>query len=98
MIGHDCSVGPGTELVAMVGLSGGVQIGTGALMTGQVGVSSRARTRDRAVVFGQSGVIGHVPDDGRYMGYPAWPRDQWLRAQARLRRSTRPRRSAAPGT
>jgi len=88
MIGHDCSIGPGSELVAMVGLAGGVQIG----------VSNRVRIGDRAMVFGKSGVLSHVPDNGRYMGYPAWPRDQWLRAQAMLRHSTRRPRAARPGT
>jgi UDP-3-O-[3-hydroxymyristoyl] glucosamine N-acyltransferase len=96
-IGHDCSIGPGTELVAMVGLAGGVQIGAGTLLMGQVGVSSGAQIGDHAVIFGQSGVIGRVPDGGRYMGYPAWPRGQWLRGQARLRRSTRPRPAPPPG-
>jgi UDP-3-O-[3-hydroxymyristoyl] glucosamine N-acyltransferase len=61
MIGHDCSIGPGSGLVAMVGLAGGVQIGAGALLMGQVGVSNRERIGDRAVVFGKSGVLSHVP-------------------------------------
>ena len=33
--------------------------------------------------------VGNVPDDGQYMGYPAWNRNQWLRAQATLRHQSR---------
>ncbi len=89
-VGHDCSIGPGAELVAMVGLASEVRVGAEAMLMGQVGVTNGVRIGDRAVVFGNSGVIGHVPDDGRYMGYPAWPRSEWLRAQATLRRGSRP--------
>jgi UDP-3-O-[3-hydroxymyristoyl] glucosamine N-acyltransferase len=93
-IGHDCSIGPGAELVAMVGLASEVRVGAQALLMGQVGVNGGVRIGECAVVFGKSGVIGHVPDDGRYMGYPAWPRAEWLRAQASLRRRSRARRHA----
>jgi UDP-3-O-[3-hydroxymyristoyl] glucosamine N-acyltransferase len=96
-VGHDCSIGPGAELVAMVGLASGVQVGAEALLMGQVGVAGGVRIGDRAVVFGKSGVIGHVPDDGLYMGYPAWPRSDWLRVQATLRRGLRARRPATAG-
>lgn len=97
-VGHDCSIGNGAELVAMVGLASEVRVGAEALLMGQVGVNGGVRIGDRAVVFGKSGVIGNVPDDGRYMGYPAWPRAEWLRAQATLRRRSRVRRPAAtPG-
>ena len=88
-VGHDCSIGQGAELVAMVGLASEVTVGAEAMLMGQVGVTGGVRVGDRAVVFGKSGVIGHVPDDGRYMGSPAWPRGEWLRAQARLRRDSR---------
>ena len=59
------------------------------VLMGQVGVTGGVRIGDRAVVFGKSGVIGHVPEDGRYMGYPAWSRSEWLRAHARLRHGSR---------
>ena len=90
-VGHDCSIGPGAELVGMVGLASEVRVGAEALLMGQVGVTGGVRIGDRAVVFGKSGVIGHVPEDGRYMGYPAWSRSEWLRAQARLRHGSRAR-------
>lgn len=90
-VGHDCSIGRGAELVAMVGLASEVTVGEDALLMGQVGVTGGVRIGDRAVVFGKSGVIGHVPDDGGYMGYPAWPRDEWLRTQAGLRHQSRAR-------
>lgn len=95
-VGHDCSIGRGAELVAMVGLASEVTVGDEAMLMGQVGVTGGVRVGDRAVVFGKSGVIGHVPDDGRYMGNPAWPRDEWLRAQARLRRDSRARPAGNP--
>jgi UDP-3-O-[3-hydroxymyristoyl] glucosamine N-acyltransferase len=90
-VGHDCSIGPGAELVAMVGLASEVRVGAEAMLMGQVGVANGVRVGDRSVVFGKSGVIGHVPDDGRYMGNPAWPQGEWMRAQARLRRDSRAR-------
>jgi UDP-3-O-[3-hydroxymyristoyl] glucosamine N-acyltransferase len=99
-VGHDCSIGPGAELVAMVGLASEVRVGADAMLMGQVGVTNGVRIGDRAVVFGHSGVIGHVPDDGAYMGYPAWPRNEWLRAQAKLRHGSRTQptpRAAMPG-
>lgn len=81
-LGHDCVIGAGAHLVSMVGLAGGVAVGEQALLCGQVGVTGNARIGDRAVVFAHSGVTGNVPDDGRYLGFPARPRQSWLRAQA----------------
>ncbi|HET9898653.1 MAG TPA: UDP-3-O-(3-hydroxymyristoyl)glucosamine N-acyltransferase [Streptosporangiaceae bacterium] len=88
-VGHDCSIGENAELIAMVGLASEVRVGSEALLMGQVGVTGGVRIGDRAVVFGKSGVIGNIPDDGLYMGYPAWPRGEWLRAQAGLRHRSR---------
>lgn len=64
---------------------------------GQADVSSHVRIGDRAMVFGKSGVLSHVPRQRPLHGLPGLARDQWDRAQARLRRSTRPPRTPVPG-
>ena len=82
MVGHDCVIGPRAELVSMVGLAGGAEVGPAALLLGQVGVAGRAHVGERSVVLAQSGVTKDVPPGVEYMGCPARPRLQWLRAQA----------------
>jgi UDP-3-O-[3-hydroxymyristoyl] glucosamine N-acyltransferase len=76
VVGHDCVIGPEAELVAMVGLAGGVQVGAQALLFGQVGVRGDARIGERAIVYAKSGVSGDIPPDAQYYGYPARPRDE----------------------
>jgi UDP-3-O-[3-hydroxymyristoyl] glucosamine N-acyltransferase len=85
VVGHDCVIGPEAELVAMVGLAGGVHVGAQALLFGQVGVRGDARIGERAIVYAKSGVTGDVPPDSRYLGIPARPRDEAMEVLSALK-------------
>jgi UDP-3-O-[3-hydroxymyristoyl] glucosamine N-acyltransferase len=87
-VAHNCDIGEGTMIAAQSGFAGSVKIGRGVLVGGQVGIGDHVVVGDGARIAGGSGVIGDVPAGAVVAGYPAVPRVRWLRALARLYRST----------
>ena len=82
VVAHDCRIGAGSRLTAQVGLASNVTLGQDVLLMGQVGVRSGVCIGDRAVVLAKSGVFGDLAADGVYLGYPARPHRDALRAMA----------------
>jgi UDP-3-O-[3-hydroxymyristoyl] glucosamine N-acyltransferase len=85
-VGHNCEIGEGTIIAAQSGLAGSVRIGRGCVIGGQSGIADHVVVGDRARIAAGSGVIGDVPADGVFAGYPAVPRMRWLRGLSVLYR------------
>ena len=83
-VGHNVTVGPGTIIVAQVGISGSTRIGQGVTLAGQVGVAGHVEIGDGATLGAQAGVFGDIPAGETWSGYPARPHSEALRAQANL--------------
>jgi UDP-3-O-[3-hydroxymyristoyl] glucosamine N-acyltransferase len=87
-IGHNCQIGRHCIIVALCGLSGSVVLGDFAVLGGQVGVADHIAIGEGAKVGAQSGVMSHIPAGEQWLGFPAMPGSQFLRAIATLRKRT----------
>lgn len=98
-VAHNCEIGEGTIIAAQSGIAGSVSIGRRVLIGGQVGIADHLAIGDGARIAAKSGVIGDVPPGATVAGYPAVPRQRWLRALAELYRrgAGRSRRMGEPG-
>jgi len=85
-IAHNVKIGENSIIVAQVGISGSVKIGKDVTLAGQVGIADHIEIGDRATVAARAGVIGDVPSDSIYSGYPARPHAQQMRTLALLQR------------
>lgn len=85
-IGHNVRTGRGCVVVAQVGISGSATLGDGVQLGGQSGVTGHLTIGDRARVGAQAGIMGDVPAGADFVGSPAWPARETLRAFAALRR------------
>ncbi|MFO7893534.1 MAG: UDP-3-O-(3-hydroxymyristoyl)glucosamine N-acyltransferase [Longimicrobiales bacterium] len=83
-VGHNVVVGPGSIIVAQVGISGSTRLGQGVTVGGQAGINGHIELGDGATIAGQAGVFGDVPAGETWSGYPARPHREALRAQASL--------------
>ncbi len=81
-VGHNAVIGPGAMVAAQAGFAGSVEIGAGALVGGQAGVADHVRVGAGARLAAKAGVIGDVAAGETVAGYPAVPRERWLRATA----------------
>lgn len=88
-VAHNVEVGDGALLVAQVGISGSSRVGRFAILGGQVGVAGHVNVGDGARVAGQSGVFGDLEGGTDYLGHPARPRKEALRAMATPKRVER---------
>jgi UDP-3-O-[3-hydroxymyristoyl] glucosamine N-acyltransferase len=88
-VAHNVQVGDNALLVAQVGLSGSCRIGRMAILGGQVGVAGHVTVGDGARVAGQSGIFGDLEGGEDYLGHPARPRREALRAMAAPKRIER---------
>jgi UDP-3-O-[3-hydroxymyristoyl] glucosamine N-acyltransferase len=88
-VGHNGHIGAGSMIAAQCGFAGSVTLGRGVLVGGQVGIADHVTVGDGARIAGGSGVIGDVPPGMVVAGYPAVPRERWLRALAKLYRGVR---------
>lgn len=86
MVAHNCVIGPNTAIAAQTGMAGSTIVGGEVQIGGQAGFSGHMTIGDRAIVAAQSGVIGDVPEDAYYFGYPARPQKEWMSMLAGLRR------------
>jgi UDP-3-O-[3-hydroxymyristoyl] glucosamine N-acyltransferase len=85
-IGHNVRTGRACVIVAQVGISGSASLGDGVQMGGQSGLAGHLHIGDRARIGAQAGVMGNVPAGEDWVGSPAWPARETLRAFAALRR------------
>jgi UDP-3-O-[3-hydroxymyristoyl] glucosamine N-acyltransferase len=85
-IAHNVVVGAHALIVAQVGVSGSTEIGSWAILGGQVGVAGHLHVGQGARIAGGSDVFTDVPPGVDFLGSPARPRMETLRAQASARR------------
>ena len=81
-VAHNVTVGDNALLVAQVGISGSTRIGRMAILGGQVGAAGHVTVGDGARVGGGSGIFNDLKGGADYLGYPARPRAEALRAMA----------------
>lgn len=84
-IGHNCRLGRCVILCGQVGLSGSVSVGDGAVLAGQVGSADNLSIAAGARIGAQAGLLADITEPGDYIGSPAWPAKDFLRAMAKLR-------------
>jgi len=80
MVAHNVVIGEDSILVAQVGISGSSKIGNNVILAGQVGVVGHIEIGDNAVVGAQAGVTNDLPGNRGYVGSPALPHREYLRA------------------
>jgi UDP-3-O-[3-hydroxymyristoyl] glucosamine N-acyltransferase len=85
-IGHNVTVGRNCIIVAQCGLSGSVVLGDNVILGGQAGIADHLTIGDGAMIGAKSGVASNVPPGEIWLGSPAWPRHEFVRASAALRR------------
>lgn len=83
-IGHNCTVGAHSAIVAQTGLAGGSELGERVFVMAQAGVSNRARIGDGSFVGGRAGVFKDLPPGSRVWGFPAIAERAWHRSSAWL--------------
>lgn len=85
-VAHNVVVGENCFLVAQTGIAGSTVIGNNVTFAGQTGCTGHVTIGDNSVFAARSAVIGNVPPNSFYAGFPARPHQEWLRAEAALRR------------
>jgi UDP-3-O-[3-hydroxymyristoyl] glucosamine N-acyltransferase len=88
-VGHNVIIGERALLAGQVGLAGSSAVGDDAMLGGKAGIADHVVIGARAKVAANSGVTRDVADDQIVAGYPALPREKWLRAVAWLARAGR---------
>ena len=85
-IGHNVTIGRHCMIVAECGISGSVTLGDNVTLGGQVGIADHLTIGDGAMIGAKSGVVSNVPAGEKWLGFPAWPGREFLRATAALRK------------
>jgi UDP-3-O-[3-hydroxymyristoyl] glucosamine N-acyltransferase len=91
-IAHNVTVGRHCIITGQCGLAGSVTVGDYVMFGGQAGVADHLTIGDRAMIGAKSGVISDVPAGEKWLGYPAWPGREFLRAMTLLRKMTASRK------
>ena len=73
-------------IVAQCGISGSVVLGDNVILGGQVGIADHLTIGEGAMIGAKSGVVSNVPAGEKWLGFPAWPGREFLRATAALRK------------
>ena len=81
-VAHNVVIGEDSILCAQVGISGSTKIGTNVTLAGQVGVVDHTEIGDNVMVGAQAGVTHRLPPNQGYVGSPALPHREFLRANA----------------
>lgn len=85
-IGHNCQIGRGCIIVSQVGLSGSTRLGDFVVMGGQAATAGHLSVAPGSRFAARSGIVGDIPDQGTYGGFPAVPVREWHRQTATLAR------------
>ncbi len=80
-IAHNVKIGNNSIIVAQVGIAGSTEIGDYVTLAGQVGITDHVKIDSGTIIGAQSGITGDVTK-GIYIGSPALPHRDWLKAQA----------------
>jgi UDP-3-O-[3-hydroxymyristoyl] glucosamine N-acyltransferase len=79
-VAHNVAIGEDSLIVAQVGISGSTKIGSNVTLAGQVGVVPQVEIGDNVMVGAQAGVTHDLPANQGYLGSPALPHREFLRA------------------
>ncbi len=79
-VAHNVVIGEDSILCAQVGISGSTKIGSNVTLAGQVGVVDHVEIGDNVIVGAQAGVTHDLPANQGYVGSPALPHREFLRA------------------
>jgi UDP-3-O-[3-hydroxymyristoyl] glucosamine N-acyltransferase len=79
-VAHNVTIGEDSIIVAQVGISGSTKIGSNVTLAGQVGVVPQVDLGDNVMVGAQAGVTHDLPANQGYLGSPALPHREFLRA------------------
>lgn len=85
-IGHNCRIGRGCVITALVGLSGSTVLEDFVTIGGQAGFAGHLRVGRGARIGAQAGVMSDVPAGAEMVGSPAQPVRAFFRQVAVLRR------------
>jgi UDP-3-O-[3-hydroxymyristoyl] glucosamine N-acyltransferase len=88
-IAHNCEIGRHCVMAAFTGISGSVTVGDYVMMGGRVGIADNVTIGSGAMLAAGSAVLGNVPANTKWGGYPAIPAREWLKGVAVLRRLAR---------
>lgn len=80
-IAHNCRIGEHTVMASFCGISGSTTIGDRNVLAGQVATSDHVHITDDVVLGGRSGVTNDITKSGQYLGFPARPIGEAMRAQ-----------------
>ena len=79
-IGHNSSIGEHSVLAGHTGISGSTKVGKRVVMGGGVGTNDHITITDDVILGGRSGVDRDITEPGQYVGVPARPAAEGLRA------------------
>jgi UDP-3-O-[3-hydroxymyristoyl] glucosamine N-acyltransferase len=78
-VAHNCNIGPGSIIVAQVGIAGSAKLGRYCVLAGQVGLVDNITLGDGVQVGAQGGVTRSIPAGQKCTGMPARPVREMLR-------------------
>jgi UDP-3-O-[3-hydroxymyristoyl] glucosamine N-acyltransferase len=79
-VAHNVVIGENSIIVAQVGISGSTKIGSNVTLAGQVGIVDHVEIGDNVIVGAQAGVTHDLAANQGYVGSPALPHREFLRA------------------
>ncbi|MDQ2079778.1 UDP-3-O-(3-hydroxymyristoyl)glucosamine N-acyltransferase [Xanthobacteraceae bacterium Astr-EGSB] len=85
-IAHNVTIGRHCIITGQCGIAGSVTVGDHVMFGGQAGVADHLSIGSGAMIGAKSGVVSNVPAGERWLGYPAWPGREFLRAMTKLRK------------
>jgi UDP-3-O-[3-hydroxymyristoyl] glucosamine N-acyltransferase len=86
-IGHNVVIGRHCVIVGQVGIAGSAVLEDYVVIGGQGGVAGHLRVGAGAQIAGASHAIDDVPAKARYVGTPAIPLRDWVKAQRAVRKA-----------
>ena len=89
-IAHNVEVGKNTVMAAQTGIAGSTKVGEHCIIAGQVGIAGHITIADNTTLGAQAGVLGAIKEEGKvFMGSPAIPHREYLRAYAMFRKAAK---------
>lgn len=85
-IGHNCSIGEFSIIVAQAGISGSTTTGRNVVLGGQSGSAGHLHIGDFTQVGARGAISKSLPSNGKFSGHPLLPLQDWLKLQALLKR------------
>ncbi|WP_440697502.1 UDP-3-O-(3-hydroxymyristoyl)glucosamine N-acyltransferase [Candidatus Pelagibacter sp. HIMB1709] len=70
-IAHNNKIGQNCIIAGQVGFAGSSTLGDNVMIGGQAGISGHLKVGNNVQIGGGSGVIKDIPDNSKFMGYPA---------------------------